>query len=88
MRVWKKRTAALIAAVLIAGAVSDDSGRTGGVGDTGVNIFPGVLVVSATSSTQQQINEGEQRKQELEDEKNKNEEQLGHLQGEQKSLRR
>lgn len=78
----------MIAAVLIAGAVSDDSGRTGGMGGTGVNIFPGVLVASATSSTQQQINAGEQRKKELQDEKNKNVEQVGQLQGEQKSLRR
>ena len=75
-------------AVLIAGALSDDSGRIGGTGDTGVRIFPGTLVVSATSSTQQQIKDAEERRQELEDQRNENEEELEELQGEQKDLQR
>lgn len=88
MRVWKRRTAALIAAVLITGALSDDSGRIGGAGDTGVRIFPGTLKVSATSSTQQKINEAEENLQELENQRNENEEELEELQGEQKSLQK
>ena len=87
MRGWKK-TAVLMTAVLIAGISSADSEGIGGMGFAGKEFFPGTLVVSATSSTQQQINEAEQRQQELEGEKNKNEEQLDVLQGEQKSLKR
>lgn len=58
------------------------------MGDTGVRIFPGTLVVSATSNTQQQIDEAEERRQELENQRNENEEELEELQGEQKSLQR
>lgn len=77
-----------MAAVLIAGALSDDSGRIGGIWGAGVKILPGALVVSATSSTQQQINEAEQRRQELEGQRNEQEEELEGLQGEQKGLQR
>lgn len=49
---------------------------------------PGVLVASATSSTQQKINEAEQRRKELEEEKKRNESELQDLKGEQKELKR
>lgn len=77
-----------MAAVLIAGALSDDSGRIGGTGGAGMRIFPGTLVVSATSSTQQQIDEAEARRQELENQRNENEEELEELQDEQQGLQR
>lgn len=87
MRGWKK-TAVLMTAVLIAGIFSADSEEIGRMGFVGKEFFPGTLVVSATSSTQQQINEAEERRQELEGEKDKNKEHLGDLQGEQKSLQK
>lgn len=86
MKGWKK-TAVLTAAVLIAGTIFPD--RTGdNTGNAGGRIFPGSLVVSATSSTQQQINESEQRRQELENERNEQEEELEELEGEQKALKK
>lgn len=88
MKVWKRKTAAFMAAVLIAGGLSEDSGRTHSTGGAGISFFPGTLVVSATSSTQQQINEAEQRQKELEEQRNKNEQALEALQGEQKDLQR
>lgn len=84
---WKK-TAVLMTAVLIAGIFSADSEGNSGMGFVGKEFFPGTLVVSATSSTQQQINDAEQRQQQLIDQKDKNDEHLGDLQGEQKSLQK
>ena len=78
MKGWKK-TAVLMTIVLIAEVFS----RTG----EGREI-PGTLVVSATSSTQQQIDEAERRRQELENEKNRNEGELSGLKGEQSSLKK
>ncbi|MCM1190246.1 MAG: cell wall hydrolase [bacterium] len=49
---------------------------------------PGVLLVSATSTTQQQIQEAEQRRQELENEKNQNQDELEGLKDEQGELKR
>ncbi len=58
-------------------------------GDTGVTReVPGVFVVSAAPSTQQQIDEAEQRKEELESGQKENEEELNDLKGEQKDLKR
>lgn len=87
MRGWKK-TAVLMAAVLIAEIVSPDRPGMENMGQAGGMIFPGPLVVSATSSTQQQINESEQRRQELEQERNEQEEELEELEGEQKALKK
>lgn len=78
----------MLAAVLIAGGLSNDSELTGSTGDTGVRIFPGMFVVSATSSTQQQIQEAEERQRELEEQKEANEDELEELHGEQKGLQR
>ncbi|MCM1558223.1 MAG: cell wall hydrolase [Butyrivibrio sp.] len=88
MKVWKRRTAVLLTAVLLAGGFSGESERIGGTENAGLKIFPGTLVVSAASSTQQQINEAEERRQELEEQRNENEEALEGLQGEQKALQR
>lgn len=82
-----RRTAALMAAVLLVGTISDEAEKNGREGVWG-NIFPGTLVVSATSSTQQQIDEAERRRQELENERNKNEQQLEGLEGQQKGLQK
>ena len=71
--------AVLMAAVLIAEIVSPDRPGMENMGQAGGMIFPGPLVVSATSSTQQQINESEQRRQELEQERNEQEEELEEL---------
>lgn len=87
MKGWKK-TAVLMTAVLIAEIFSPDSVGIGGTGFAGVKFVPGTLVVSATSTTQQQIEEEEQRKGELESQRNENEEELETLQGEQKGLKR
>lgn len=78
MKAWKK-TAVTMTIILLVGIF----GRTGED-----EKYPGVLVVSATTSTQQQINEAEQRRQELENEKNRNEDELNDLKGEQKDLKR
>ena len=78
MKAWKK-TAAIMTIVFLTGLF----GRAG-IDDR----VPGVLVVSATTSTQQQINEAEQRRQELENEKNRNENELNGLKGEQNDLKR
>lgn len=78
MKVWKK-TAFLMSIVLFAGIF----GRAGAD-----ETASGVFVVSATASTQQQINEAEQRRQELENEKNENEDEMEGLQGEQNRLKR
>ncbi|MCM1057471.1 MAG: cell wall hydrolase [Firmicutes bacterium] len=88
MKVWKRRAAALLTAALIAVSFFGDSGKADGVVGAGMKLFPGPLVVSATSSTQQQINEAEERRQELEEQRNENEEALEGLQGEQKDLQR
>lgn len=80
--------AVLMAAVLIAEIVSPDRPGMENMGQAGGMIFPGLLVVSATSSTQQQINESEQRRQELEQERNEQEEELEELEGEQKALKK
>lgn len=77
LKVWKK-TAVIMTIVLLTGMF----GRVGSDGK-----IPGVLVVSATTNTQQQINEAEQRRQELENEKNQNEDELQDLKGEQKDLK-
>lgn len=74
---WKK-TAVLMTIVLLAGVIR----YTGADGTAS-----GVLVVSATSNTQQQIDEAEERRQELENEKNQNENELEGLKGEQTSLK-
>ncbi len=87
MKGWKK-TAVLTVAVLIAEIIFPDQPGTENAGYAGGNIFPGLLVVSATSSTQQQIDESEQRRQELENERNAQEEELEGLEGEQKALKK
>lgn len=78
MKVWKK-TSVIVLIVLFAIFF----GRTGN-GEA----VPGVLVVSATTSTQQKINEAEERRQELENEKNRNENELNGLKNEQNDLKR
>lgn len=87
MKGWKK-TAVMMTAVLAAGLIAPNPPKTDGTGFAGINLIPGTLVVSATSSTQQKINEAEERRQQLEDEKDRQEDELNQLQGEQKSLRR
>lgn len=74
-------------AVILAGILSSDPTEEKGRESAGSTFFPGVLVVSATSTTQQQIQEGEQRREELEDQKEQNEDQLENLQGEQRNLK-
>lgn len=76
MKAWKK-TAVLVTIVLLAGVF-----KYAGADETA----PGVLVVSATSSTQQQIDEAERRKKELEQEKSQNEDELEGLKDEQSDL--
>lgn len=78
MKGWKK-TAVLATIVLLTGVF-----KYTGADETA----PGVLVVSATTSTQQQINEAEQRRQELEQEKNQNENELEGLRDEQSDLKK
>lgn len=87
MRSWKK-TAVLMTAVLIAGIFSTDSEGISGMGFVGKEFFPGTLVVSATSSTQQKINEVEENLQDLKGQRDEQVEELGKLQGEQKGLKR
>ena len=87
MKGWKK-TAVLMTAVLAAGLISPDPPKTDVTGFAGINFIPGTLVVSATSSTQQKIDEAEERRKQLENEKNKQENELNQLQGEQKGLRK
>lgn len=87
MKGWKK-TAVLVAAVLIAEIFPSDSTGFEDTGLIGARPLPGTLVVSATSSTQQQINEAEERKDELEQQQEENEQELQTLQGEQKGLKR
>lgn len=87
MKGWKK-TAVLMTAVLAAGIFTPDPPKTDVTGFAGISFIPGTLVVSATSSTQQKINEAEQRRKQLEDEKDNQEEELDQLQSEQKGLRR
>lgn len=87
MRGWKK-TAVLMTAVLIAGIFSTDSEGISGMGFVGKEFFPGTLVVSATSSTQQKINEVEENLQDLKGQRDEQVEELQGLQGEQKGLQR
>lgn len=87
MKGWK-RTAVLMAAVLIAGIFPSDSTGFEDTGLIGARPLPGTLVVSATSSTQQQINEAEGRVEHLEEQQEENEQELQTLQGEQKGLKR
>lgn len=75
-----------MAVVILAGIFSFDPTEEKGRESAGRTFFPGVLVVSATSTTQQQIKDGEQRRDELAEEKDKNEDELATLQGEQKNL--
>lgn len=76
---FRKRTAVAMAVIALIVAFRD-------TGD--VQTSPGVLVVSATSNTQQQINEAEQRRKELEEQRERNESQLEGLKGEQKELKK
>lgn len=87
MRGWKK-TAVLMTAVMIAGIFSADSEGISGMGFVGKEFFPGTLVVSATSSTQQKIDEAEENLKELTGQRDEQEEELEELQGEQKGLQR
>ncbi len=87
MKGWKK-TAVLMTAVLMAGVISPDPPKTDVTGFAGIHFIPGTLVVSATSSTQQKINEAEERREQLENEKEEQENELNQLQGEQKGLRK
>lgn len=87
MNGWKK-TAVLMTAVLMAGVISPDPPKTDVTGFAGIRFIPGTLVVSATSSTQQKINEAEERREQLENEKEEQENELNQLQGEQKGLRK
>lgn len=87
MKGWK-RTAVLMAAVLIAGIFPSDSTGFEDTGLIGARPLPGTLVVSATSSTQQQIDEAEGRKEHLEEQQEENEQELEGLRGEQKGLKR
>ncbi|MCM1026863.1 MAG: cell wall hydrolase [Roseburia sp.] len=79
MRRFRKKTAVVIAVIALIVAFRD-------IGE--VKTPPGVIVASATSSTQQQINEAEERRRELEEERKRNESQLEGLKGEQKDLKR
>lgn len=84
----RRKTAGLMAVVLLAGMFSPEHAEENNRGFAGKNFFPGPLIVSATSKTQQQIQEGEERRENLEEEKGRNEEQLENLQTEQRNLQR
>lgn len=79
MKRLRKKTAVWMSVVLLIMTCRD-----AGSGNTA----PGLLVASATSSTQQQINEAEERRQELEREKNENQNELKGLKDEQGDLKR
>lgn len=87
MKFWKK-TALLMAFLLLAGLLSSDSARMIESGLAGKQFFPASLVVSATSATQQKIKDEERKKQELENQQEQNEENLENLQGQQNSLKK
>lgn len=87
MKSWK-RTAVLMAVVLVAGIFPSDSTGIEDTGLTGARPLPGTLVVSATSNTQQQINEAEERREQLEEQQEETERELESLQGEQKGLKK
>ncbi len=75
----RRKAAALILAALLTGLISD-----AGEGER----FPGALVVSATSGTQQKIDEAEKKKQELENDRKENEGELSGLKAEQSGLKK
>ena len=77
-----------MAVVLTAGILPSDSMGVEDTGLIGAGPLPGTLVVSATSSTQQQINAAEENLENLEQQQSENEEELGDLRGEQKGLKR
>ncbi len=87
MKGWKK-TAVLMAVVFTAEIFPSHSTGCEDGGLAGGQLFPGTLVVSATSTTQQQIGEAEDRIQKLDEQQERNEEQLETLQGEQRDLKR
>ncbi len=87
MKSWK-RTAVLMAVIMVAGIFPSDSTGIEDTGLIGARPLPGTLVVSATSSTQQKIDEAEERRDQLEEQQEETERELESLQGEQKGLKR
>lgn len=77
MKSWKKTALALSIMILV--------GAFPSAGEYSVSLEP--LIVSATTSTWQQINQEEQEKKELENQKDQNEEELNNLKGEQNTLK-
>lgn len=77
-----------MAVVLVAGIFPSDSTEFEDTGLIGARPLPGTLVVSATSSTRQEIDEAEERKDQLEEQQEENERELESLQGEQRGLKR
>ncbi len=77
MKRWRK-TALVMTVTLLSGTFSAEDGPA---------VLTEPMVVSATTSTWQQINEAEKEKKELEEQKNQNQNELNSLKGEQNSLK-
>lgn len=77
MKAWK-RTALVLTVLFMLGSASS--------GERGI-LATKPMVVSATASTQQQINQAEKEKQELQNQLNQNQNELEGLKGEQKTLK-